>query len=24
VPRDESDADPERFGVVLHGPAPAS
>jgi hypothetical protein len=24
VPRDESDADPERFGIVLHGPAPAS
>jgi quercetin dioxygenase-like cupin family protein len=24
VPRDEDDADPERFGIVLHGPAPAS
>jgi quercetin dioxygenase-like cupin family protein len=24
VPRDEGDADPERFGIVLHGPAPAS
>jgi quercetin dioxygenase-like cupin family protein len=24
VPRDENDADPERFGIVLHGPAPAS
>jgi quercetin dioxygenase-like cupin family protein len=24
VPRDESDADPERFGIVLHDPAPAS
>jgi quercetin dioxygenase-like cupin family protein len=24
VPRDESDADPERFGIVLHGPAPAA
>jgi quercetin dioxygenase-like cupin family protein len=24
VPRDESDVDPERFGIVLHGPAPAS
>jgi len=24
VPRDDGDADPERFGIVLHGPAPAS
>jgi quercetin dioxygenase-like cupin family protein len=24
VPRDEGDADPERFGIVLHDPAPAS
>jgi quercetin dioxygenase-like cupin family protein len=24
VPRDEDDADPERFGIVLHGPAPAN
>ena len=24
VPRDERDADPERFGIVLHEPAPAS
>jgi quercetin dioxygenase-like cupin family protein len=24
VPRDEGDADPERFGIVLHGPAPAA
>jgi quercetin dioxygenase-like cupin family protein len=23
VPRDEADADPNRFGIVLHGPAPA-
>ena len=23
VPRDEGDADPERFGIVLHDPAPA-
>jgi quercetin dioxygenase-like cupin family protein len=22
VPRDENDADPNRFGLVLHGPAP--
>jgi quercetin dioxygenase-like cupin family protein len=24
VPRDEGDADPARFGIVLHEPAPAS
>jgi quercetin dioxygenase-like cupin family protein len=24
VPRDEGDADPDKFGIVLHGPAPAS
>jgi quercetin dioxygenase-like cupin family protein len=24
VPRDEGDADPERFGIKLHGPAPAT
>jgi quercetin dioxygenase-like cupin family protein len=24
VPRNEDDTDPERFGIVLHGPAPAS
>lgn len=24
VPRDEGDADPERFGIMLHGPAPAA
>ena len=24
VPRDERDADPSRFGLVLHGPAPAA
>ena len=24
VPRDESDADPNRFGLILHGPAPAA
>jgi quercetin dioxygenase-like cupin family protein len=24
VPRDEGDSDPERFGIVLHGPAPAA
>jgi hypothetical protein len=24
VPRDEGDADPERFGIVLHDPVPAS
>jgi quercetin dioxygenase-like cupin family protein len=23
VPRDENDADPSRFGLVIHGPAPA-
>jgi quercetin dioxygenase-like cupin family protein len=24
VPRDDADADPDRFGIVLHGPAPAT
>jgi quercetin dioxygenase-like cupin family protein len=24
VPRDEGDSDPERFGIVLNGPAPAA
>jgi quercetin dioxygenase-like cupin family protein len=24
VPRDENDADPNRFGLVLHGPAPTA
>jgi quercetin dioxygenase-like cupin family protein len=24
VPRDEDDADPARFGLILHGPAPAA
>jgi quercetin dioxygenase-like cupin family protein len=24
VPRDASDSDPARFGIVLHGPAPAA
>jgi quercetin dioxygenase-like cupin family protein len=24
VPRDENDGDPNRFGLVLHGPAPAA
>jgi len=24
VPRDESDADPERFGLILQGPVPAA
>ncbi|HEX3874354.1 MAG TPA: cupin domain-containing protein [Solirubrobacteraceae bacterium] len=24
VPRDETDADPDRFGLVLNGPAPAA
>ena len=24
VPRDEGDADPERFGIVLHEPAQAA
>src|SRR5919198_1479215 len=24
VPRDKNDADPNRFGLILHGPAPAA
>jgi quercetin dioxygenase-like cupin family protein len=24
VPRDDSDADPDKFGLVIHGPAPAA